>query len=169
MLDLSRRRFLQLASFAAASGLIVPALTPPRAPYVKPGESVNFIGLALHPEPTFTGGAFVREVLPWDGVGFPCVLTDHGNSNASMSHRFYDTDLCNFQRELPEHFWHDPARAAKYPNVHAYVREQRYGEPVTVMLDRMRRAREGYSGNFRVARPIASAVPEASSAVTVHS
>ncbi len=52
---------------------------------------------------------------------------------------FYDTDLCNFCRELPEKFWHDPARAAKYPNVHAYVREQRYGEPVTVMLARMAR------------------------------
>lgn len=141
MLHLSRRRFLQIASAAAVVGAVAPVLAAPRDPYVVAGEVVSFIGLALHPEPTFIGGALVREVLPWDGVGFPCVLSDHGNATASMAHRFYDADLCNFRRELPDQFWHDPARAAKYPNVHAYVREQRYGEPVTVMLAKMNRAR----------------------------
>lgn len=141
MLDLSRRRFLQIASAAAVVGVVAPALAAPRDPYVVAGEDVSFIGLALHPEPTFIGGALVREVLPWDGVGFPCVLSSGGSTNANMAHRFYDADLCNFRRELPERFWHDASRAVKYPNVHAYVREQRYGEPVTVMLAKMNRAR----------------------------
>ncbi len=139
---ISRRRFLQLGAAAAAASVIVPALTAPRTPYVVPGEVVNFIGLALHPEPTFTGGAIVGKVHEWDGLGFPCTVMNQGYGSAygPMPHRFYDTDLCNFRRELPGGFWHDPSRRSKYPNVHAYVREQRYGEPVSVMLAKMANA-----------------------------
>lgn len=138
-LVLTRRRFLQLATAAATSNLVSPALTAPRLPYVGIGESVSFIGLALHPEPTFTGGAIVARVHDWDGVGYPCDIYSQGfyNPPRLMKHTFYDADLCNFLRELPPNFWHDRSRVGKYPNVHSYVREQRYGEPVSMMLERM--------------------------------
>ncbi|BAQ50388.1 hypothetical protein [Methylobacterium aquaticum] len=135
----SRRAFLGLFAAAAASRLVVPAFTPPRAPYVEPGQSVSYVGLNLHPQPTFIGTMRVETVGEWDGIGFPVALRDHGRYGAYdlVPHRFYDADLCDFLRELPRDFWHDRARVAKYPNVHAWVREQRFGEPVSVMRARL--------------------------------
>ena len=138
----SRRTFLKLSVATAAAGLVVPAFTPPRAPYVSEGESVSYVGLHLYPAPCFIGGAIVKRMLPWDGIGFPCAIGDHAPSDRSwMSALFYDFDLCNFARELPYAFWHDPARRERYPNVHAFIREQRFGEHPSVMLARMARAR----------------------------
>lgn len=128
-LTLSRRSFLALASAAAANGIVIPALSAPRLPYVSTGENVSYIGLGRHPHPTFTGSSIVKEVHAWDGVGYPVTMSCQSfYRGRTMPDRFYDSDLCNFLKELPPRFWSDPDRCARYPNVHAYVREQRYGE-----------------------------------------
>lgn len=139
MTTVSRRSFLKLFGAATVSGLVVPAFAVGRTPYVSKGESVSYIGLAKHPAPTFTGSTLVDEVLPWDGVGYPCRLMNQsfGCRYGPMEDLFYDTDLANFNRELPDRFWHDEERSARYPNVHAYVREQRYGEDPIIMWRRM--------------------------------
>ncbi len=133
----SRRVFLQLFAVSAAVRLIVPAFTPPREPYVCIGESVSYVGLNFYPE-NFSGTTLVRSIGDWDGLGFPVELHSQGFTEpASMAFRFYDFDLSNFNRDLPERFWWDQERVKKYPNVHAYVREVRFGEPVSVMRERM--------------------------------
>ncbi len=137
-MELSRRRFIQIASASAAIGFISPALAAPRNPYVIVGEAVSFIGLAKHPEPTFTGTNVVREVYDWDGVGYPCDVA-YSFFGKSPSQRIYDADLCDFRKELDTEvttFWQRPGMR-KYPNVHAYVREKRFGEPVSFMLERL--------------------------------
>lgn len=135
----SRRLFLGLFAAAAAARIAVPAFTPPRAPYVKVGEAVDYIGLNLHPHPNFVGSALVREVGPWDGIGYPVTLSDQGYGGpASMRHRFYDADLSNFLREFPRDFWHHEANSQRYPNWMAFIRERRFGEPVSVMRERLR-------------------------------
>ena len=126
---LSRRSFLSLAGAAIAAKVVIPAFTPPRAPYVVVGEPVAYIGLARRPAPTFIGSTIVRAIEDWDGVGYPCTLACQSfYRDAIMPARFYDSDLSNFLRELPDRFWWDAGRRNKYPNVHAFVREQRYGE-----------------------------------------
>jgi hypothetical protein len=126
---LSRRSFLKLAGAAAAAGVVSPAFTPPRAPYVKLHETVSYIGLARHPAPTFIGATTVRHIGQWDNVGYPCTLELQApyNPPRMMEARFYDCDLSNLLRDVPDRFW-DIDRRLRYPNVHAYVREQRYGE-----------------------------------------
>lgn len=130
MIDITRRRFLILAASASAVGLVVPAFTPPRRPYVKAGTSVSYIGLAMYPEPVFTGSTIVREVHEWDGVGYPVTLADQGYSTPPrlMASRFYDSDLSDMLVDVPRYFWHHKANWDRYPNVHAYIREKRYGE-----------------------------------------
>lgn len=136
MTVISRRSFLALLG---ASLVPIPAFTEGRAPYVIAGETASYIGLAKYPAPGFIGSAIVDEVLPWDGVGYPVRMMNQsfGPAYGPMEHLFYDTDLCNFRRELPDNFWHCPERSARYPNVHAYVREQRYGEDPIISWRRL--------------------------------
>lgn len=135
---LTRRSFLKLASAAVAAGVVIPALTPPRTPYVSVGEGVSYIGLNKHPAPTFTGSALVKDVGDWDGVGYPCTLWNqsYGPAHGPMTDRFHDVDLCNFTRELPARFWAEPANR-RFPNVHAFIRERRFGELPDVMWERL--------------------------------
>lgn len=125
MSPLNRRDFLKLSAAAVAVGIAIPAFAAGREPYVQEGEGVIHIGLAGG----FTGGAIVKEVLPWDGVGYPCVVWDQGfhTPRRTMPEPIYDTDLCASLSEISNDFWsrHD---YREYPNVHAWVREQRYGE-----------------------------------------
>lgn len=147
----SRRSFLGLFAAAAAARIVVPAFTPPREPYVRVGEHVAYVGLNLHPAPTFLGDMRVSEIGAWDGLGYPVTLAEHGFPGpASMAHRFYDCDLSNFRRDLPDRFWHDPARVERYPNVHAYVREQRFGEDPAVMRRRLGLVFEPYPGTASI-------------------
>jgi hypothetical protein len=136
-MNLTRRSFLKLSA-AAAAGIVIPALTPPRAPYVSAGESVSYVGLNKHPAPTFTGSTLVRSVGEWDGVGYPCALQSQcvGRWHELMSGPFYDFDLVDFKREAREFSWADPANK-RYPNIHAYVRERRFGELPDVMWQRL--------------------------------
>jgi len=116
MIDITRRRFLILAASASAAGLVVPAFTPPRQPYVKVNTYVDYIGMNLHPLPEFMGSARVLETGYWP------------NPQPAMKDMFYDSDLSIMRDEYPAGIWHSQANCDRYPNVHAYIREKRYGE-----------------------------------------
>ena len=54
-----------------------------------------------------------------------------------------DHDLANFNKEIPEGFWASRENNRLYPNVHAFVRFNRFGEHPDVMRARMRAAAQG--------------------------
>ena len=127
----SRRTFLKLAGAAAAAGLIVPAWTPPRDPYVKQDWYVDYIG--RHPG-GFMGSARVLDVSQWDAIGYPVTLEDPGFMYSAykkpLAQRIYDFDLCILRDEYPSDIWHHEGNRRRYPNVHTYVRTRRFGESV---------------------------------------
>ena len=126
-MKVSRRSFLKLIGAAVATGVAVPAFAKNRAPYVLVGESVSHIGRCPG---GFIGGKVVKEILPWDGCGYPVMLhSGIYGGRARPLERYYDFDLVNFRRELPERFWSLPG-SKRYPNVHTYVRTQRFGETI---------------------------------------
>lgn len=122
---ISRRSVLKVA-------LVAPLLATvglPRTPYVVVGQSVDFIGMALHPAPTFTGSAIVREVGGWNGEHYPCQLDQCGYT---LDGSFADGDLALLRVEAAEFTWRDPQTRERYPNLAAYMREKRFGEnPLT--------------------------------------
>ena len=125
---LSRRSFLKLAGAAAIAGLIVPAWTPPRAPYVHVGQVVDYIGPAPH---GFIGSTLVQVVGEWDSIGYPVTLAAQSfYRGESMPHRIYDFDLCTLCDEYPADFWHHEENRRLYNNVHTYVRTKRFGETI---------------------------------------
>lgn len=124
----SRRSFLKLAGAALAAGLIVPAWTPPRKPYVHVGQAVDYIGPAPH---GFTGSTLVHSVGEWDQIGYPVTLRSQCfRPGALMEHRIYDFDLCTLRDEYPPDFWHHDENRRLYNNVHTYVRTKRFGETI---------------------------------------
>jgi hypothetical protein len=69
----------------------------------------------------------VHSVGAWDQIGYPVVVYDQGYPSRPAPHAIYDFDLCLFREDVPAGFWANPANA-KYPNVHTYMREKRFGE-----------------------------------------
>jgi len=122
-MNITRRQFLKLIA-ASSVFSISPAFSSKREPYVFKGEVVDYVG--YHPG-GFTGGQIVREVKEWDGIGYP--VNTGTNTYPSTIETYYDFDLADFRREIPDKFWHDPAND-KYNNVHTYLREQRFGETI---------------------------------------
>ena len=123
---ISRRGFLKLISAALASGAVIPAIAKTRAPYVAEGEAVDYIG---HHPGGFIGGQLVHKVETWDGVGYPVQCWNNAYGKHRALERYYDFDLANFVRDVPQGFWSMPG-SKKYPNVHTWLREQRFGETV---------------------------------------
>lgn len=121
---LTRRSFLKLIGIAAASAVVVPAVQIGRQPYVFEGELVSYIG---HHPGGFAGGCSVAKVHPWDGCGFPVDVRNNCFGSHAGLVRYYDADLADMSRELPERFWHNPAHD-RFPNVHTYIRMKRFGE-----------------------------------------
>lgn len=134
-MTISRREFLKLSVAATIAGAAIPAFAMGREPYVLQEECVSHIGLTGG----FIGSAKIKEILPWDGVGYPVILRDQGFCGHDMPEPIYDSELCNFNRELPPDFW---ANHRGYHNVHAWVREQRYGEDPATYRERCAAARE---------------------------
>lgn len=125
-MEITRRAFLQfLAVVAASSGRAAPAFSSSRAPYVCKGEVVNYIGPGGN---GFIGGQLVKSVGAWDGIGFPVVTLNNGYRGECET--YYDIDLADFGREIPEKFWHTHSRR-EYPNVHTWLRMKRYGETLS--------------------------------------
>lgn len=145
MTILTRRSFLKLAGLATAAGILVPAWTPPRAPYVVKGQSVDYIGRAGG---GFIGGTFVHSIGTWDEIGYPVIVMDQGYPSRPVARPIYDFDLCLFREEVPAGFWADPANEAKYPNVHTYVREKRFGETVAQAIESLNFSLAGRDWKF---------------------
>jgi hypothetical protein len=132
---ITRRSFLKLLGLAAAAGAVIPALDMRRLPYVNAGEVVSWIGHCPHPD-AFIGGKVVREVLPWDGVGYPVLVCNGAYGQHRALERYYDVDLAAFNREVPRNFWHKPENR-RFPNVHTWLRMQRYGESIEVAVQNL--------------------------------
>lgn len=125
---LNRRSFLKLAGAATASGLIIPAWVPPREPYVRVGQVVDYIG----PHPGgFIGGEIVRAVGEWDRIGYPVTLMLNTYPRQPRPERIYDFDLCVFREEVPDDFWRHEVNQRLYNNIHTYVRTKRFGESIS--------------------------------------
>ncbi|MFD3263187.1 hypothetical protein [Phenylobacterium ferrooxidans] len=141
-MKLSRRLFLQAIGLAAAT----PAFAlPPRAPYVEAGDIVESLFFHQWDRPGAPiGPLVVHEVKPWDGRGYPVVIRTM-RSWAGDQEDYYDIwrddDWSNLRRDVPVDFWHHPGRRERYPNLHSYVRERRFGEHPSLMRQTMDRNR----------------------------
>ena len=153
MIDITRRAFLTVPAALIAYGLPIPSLAAPREPYVKEGEGVASIIFHLWDDPRNPGpfgGVYVDEIKPWDGVGYPITLTQ----GRQVREGFYDFEWSNLLRDVPNGFWGVPGNRERYPNVHAYVREVRFGEHPDVMRRQMaanagRVSADGRAGSVR--------------------
>ncbi|AWN35681.1 hypothetical protein DK427_07940 [Methylobacterium radiodurans] len=103
-------------------------------------QFVSSVGLALHPAPTFIGTLTVVAIGAWDAARYPVTLDDSGFGPPGRAVQFYDVDLADLNAEVPRDFWHHEANWRRYPNVHAHVREQLYGEDPAVMRRRFGQA-----------------------------
>lgn len=139
-LILDRRAFIGLAG---ALPLLKPTFAAStRDPYVVLDEYVDSIIWHLWDDPRNpapTGPLYVTGIQPWDGHGYPIRLTKCGWRVEDRQHffGFYDFEWVNFRRELPDRFWEIPGHPERYPNVHSFIREQRFGESPAVMRERM--------------------------------
>lgn len=135
------------------------ATTLARAPYVSVGEHVDSIVFHLWDKPRAPSGpVVVDQILPWDGIGYPLVLStwNYGDKR-DLWDGWYDYEWSNFRRDVPDRFWAIPDNNRRYPNVHAYVREKRFGEHPEVMRATMaRNARVGPPAS----RPVANSRPK---------
>ncbi len=129
---ITRRSFLKLAGAAAAAGILVPAWTPPRKPYVANGQAVDYIGRAGG---GFIGGTLVHSVGEWDQIGYPVIVLDQGFPSRPTSRPIYDLDLCLLRDEVPADFWHHQGNRDLYPNVHTYVRVKRFGQTIAQAIE----------------------------------
>lgn len=130
MINLTRRRFLQLLGAAFASGASVPALSSTRAAYVEAGDNCDYIGPFGANNHSFVGSRPVCAVHDWDGTGYPVDVHNLLYGNSAGLERYYDFELCDFGKEVPAKFWHSQENRRLYNNVHTYVRTRRFGESV---------------------------------------
>lgn len=149
MLKISRRALLGALAAAPFVPAIVAAAVPDphREPYVLKDEWVTSIVWHVWEKPVAApsvGDLLVHDILPWDGKGYPIVLAECGwkVEDRILYHGHYDFEWSNLRRDVPENFWHNPDRTWRYPNVHSYVREQRFGESPMVTAAYMKRNTE---------------------------
>ena len=136
------RGLLSVPLIVGMPSLLVPRPALPRGPYVKAGTTVGFIGLALHPAPTFIGSRHVSEVLPWNGRFYPCLLWNNCYGRHRATDMFPDHDLSDMNAEVPARFWASHS-VEEWPNVHAWIRHRRFGEHPSVMRARIHAAHTG--------------------------
>lgn len=133
----TRRGFIASAFLPA---LAVPAMVAAhRAAFVEVGDDVSFLYFEDWTRPVYpcTISAFVERVGEWNGSFYPIILSEYRHSG-----RIYwdssDAEWCMFRKEIPEFRW-NMAGACRYPNIHAYVREKRFGEDPRLMSQQMER------------------------------
>lgn len=145
-MNVTRRQVLVGSAALAAATVARSSAAAVREPFVAAGEPVDSIVFHLWELPFApTGPVYVHEVLPWDGRAYPLILSSYEWQHSvgpgkALYAGWNDTQWANFRREVPSRFWADHS-TDDYPNVHAYVRQQRYGESPSVMRDRMERNR----------------------------
>lgn len=127
----TRRSFLQIVAATIAAGIAIPAMAEKRAAYVSKGAVTSFVGRAPG---GFIGGQLVHAVHEWDGIGYPVDTCNNSYGRALELERYYDFDLADFKREIPPDFWHHGAHAG-YPNVHTWLRSQRFGETMAQAIE----------------------------------
>jgi len=143
MTELEISSYAFIGSVAALVGAVsAPAFLRGRAPFVIEGEFVSSIVWHMWEKPLApcSISMLVAKVLPWDGTGYPIILARTGWSVADREYfeGWYDFEWSNLRRDVPSQFWAKPG-ADRYPNIHAYVREQRFGEDPSVMARTMER------------------------------
>ena len=140
---MKRRDFLvglglsPLAAAIPSSSLSLPT----REPYGKGGDFPDSIVWHMWERPLMPIGPLrVTDVLPYDGVGYPIIVATLGWREQDRVHYpgGYDHDWSVIRRDVPGQFWAQPG-SSRYPNIHAYIREQRFGEPPSVMREAMDR------------------------------
>lgn len=137
-MSLSRRDFLKLIA-ASAVVAAAPAFCSTRSPYVTAKSNpVGYIGACTHRGHQYSGAKIVAKVHEWDGVGYPVDLKSGGYGVYNTLERYYDFELADFTKEVPDRFWWNKENSKKYPNVHAYIREQRFGETVLQAIEHMK-------------------------------
>lgn len=132
----SRRLFIQSVAALVASAAAPPVLAAGRAPFVEVGEIVSSLVFHMWDKPAAPiGPLYVHEIGAWDGTGYPIVLMICGwrVEEREFYDGWYDFEWSNLLRDVPQRFWAIPGHSERYPNVHAYVREKRFGESPEVM------------------------------------
>lgn len=147
---MKRRDFLRgFAALPFVASSVAGFAAPVRAPFVVPGEIVDSIVWHLWDEPMApVGPVWVHEVLPWDGKGYPIVIKTIGHFETLLYDGWYDHEWANLRREVPGQFWAMHGNEERYPNVHAYIRELRFGEHPSVMRRTMERNHQLGPGAF---------------------
>jgi hypothetical protein len=138
-----RRDFLVGLGLAPLAAAVAHASAPVRGPYVQVGDLPDSLTFHLWDRPILPPRPLlVTKVLPWDGRGYPIVVATMGcrEQDRVFYDGGYDHDWSVLNRDVPADFWRHPS-SLNYANVHAFVREQRFGESPAVMRDIMERNR----------------------------
>lgn len=130
-MKLNRRQFI--ASAVAVATVPVPSLASIRKPFVREGMTVDFLYFEdwSRPRQPYTISASVERILSWNGSAYPIVLY--------LGRKYWDgidAEWCSFREEVPDFSWKNVSSDV-YPNIHAYVREKRFGEDPRAMAKRM--------------------------------
>lgn len=139
-MKLNRRNFIVGAAIAPTVALVNPSFaTEIRKPFVEVGERVDFLYFEdwNRPFQPISISVLVAHVGEWNGTSYNIVLDD----SSPIFPRFWDgidSEWCNFRKEVPNFRWSD-VEPNKYPNIHSYIREKRFGEDPRLMRERMNR------------------------------
>lgn len=128
---LNRREFLSGAIGISILPLAASAQAA-RAPFVEVGDEVSFLYFEDWSRPFYPfGSLFVAAIGRWNGFEYPISLMKHDRVLSYFDG--LDTEWSMLRREAG-HYRHD----LRFPNVHAFVRNLRYGEDPKVMREAMR-------------------------------
>ena len=140
-MHITRRAFI--ASTVAAALLPLPSLAlPSRSPFVEVGDDVSFLYFEdwSRPMQPTTISAFVEHVGEWDGRAYPIVLSRHYLGSGFEFWDAIDAEWSMFRKEIPDFHWRN-VRCDRYPNIHSFVREKRFGEDPRAVSAQMRHNR----------------------------
>ncbi len=134
-MKLNRRQFI--ASAVAVATVPVPSLASFRKPFVREGLLVDFLYFEdwSRPHQPHTISVTVERIFDWNGAAYPIVLSYYSHPGREYWDGI-DAEWCCFREEVPDFSWKNVSSHV-YPNIHAYVREKRFGEDPRAMAKRM--------------------------------